>query len=428
MKNWIVILAGITLWGCASSPHVEKLPDTADANEEVQRLQQDMQDANTNLQVDILSPAAWKEASDYQDEAKDRLAHNRSKEKILYSVAEARAWLKKATEHAQQASNVIPDLLQVRQEAKDAQAPQFASNEYDKAESDLREYARDREDSEFGITNDRRTKYREAYINAQTMALQNHYLGEAREAIRDARDKDAKTLVPNVWEDTLRTYRNAQGFIAANRLDEAGIQGMAKKAVDSAKRLQRITNEAIAANHASPEQRALAFDRMKQRNANLSEVLDQQAFDQKYDEARQMFDPKDAEVYKQGNKLILRLKGVQFTTGHSELPASSFPIITKVGSVIKSFGGSPEIRIEGHTDSRGGKAVNERLAQQRAEAVKEYLISNIGIQPEQVQVVAVRDERPIASNKTEEGRAENRRVDVVVMPKVEEGPQIRQAQ
>jgi len=428
MKKWIVILAGVTLWGCSSSPHVETLPDSADATDEIQRLQQDMQDANTNLQVDILAPNAWKNASDYQEEAKDRLAHNRSKEKVLYSIAEARAWLKKGTEHAQQASSVIPDILQVRQEAKDAQAPKFASNEYDAAEADLREYTRDREDSEFGITNDRRTKYREAYINAQTMGLQNHYLGEAREAIRDARDKDAKTLVPNVWEDTLRTYRNAQGFIAANRLDESGIQGVTKKAVDAAKRLQRITNEAIAANHASPEQRALAFDKIKQRNANLSEAVDQQAFDQKFDEARQMFDSKDAEVYKQGSKLIMRLKGVQFATGRSDLPASSFPIITKVGSVIKSFGGSPDVRIEGHTDSRGGKAVNERLAQQRAEAVKEYLITNVGLQPEQVQVIAVRDERPIASNKTEEGRAENRRVDVVVMPKVEEGPQIRQAQ
>lgn len=428
MKKWIVIFAGATLWGCASSPHVEKLPDTANANEEVQRLQQDMQEANANQQVDILSPKAWKEASDYTDEAKDRLAHNRSNERVLYSVAKARAWLKKATEHAQQASNVIPDILQVRQEAKDSQAPKFASDEYDKAESDLREYTRDREDSEFGITNDRRTSYREAYINAQTKALQNHYLGEARAAIHDARDKDAKTLVPNVWEDALRTYKNAEGFIAANRLDQAGVEAMAKKAVDSAKRLQRITNEAIAANNASPEQRALALDRLKQRNENLTGVLDQQAFDEKFDEARRMFDRNDAEVYKQGSQLVMRLKGVQFATGHTELPASSFPIITKVGTVIKSFGNSPEVRIEGHTDSRGGQKVNERLAEQRAEAVKEYLISNAGLQPEQIQVVAVRDERPIASNKTKEGRAENRRVDVVVMPKVEEGPQIRQAQ
>lgn len=428
MNKWIVILTGLMLWGCAHTPKIEKLPDTADATEELQRLERDMTASKTDKQTDILSPQAWKEAQSYCDQAKDRLAHNRSKERVLYSVAKSRAWLKQGDEHADLASNAIPDILQVRQEALDAKAPQFASDEFRAAEKALRTYTSDRENSEIEITTDRRTTFRDNYINAQIKALQNHYLGEARQAIHDAREKGARSLVPNVWEDANRTYKNAEGFIAANRLDETAIQSMSAKAVAVAKRLYRITNEAVASSKASPEQRALAIDRMKLRNQSLSQVLDQQAFDQKFDEARQLFNPKDAEVYKQGDRLVLRLKGIEFPTGGSALPPSSYPLITKVGSVIKSFGGSPQVRIEGHTDSRGGKAVNQRLSEQRGEAVKEFLISTVGLQPEQMEVVAVLDERPIASNKTPEGRAQNRRVDVTIIPQVEESPQIKQAQ
>jgi OmpA-OmpF porin, OOP family len=427
MKKWTLILAGLVLWGCTSTPKVEKLPVTADVNDEMRRLDQEVTDARTNNQTDILSPDSWKQATYYADEAKQRVADNREKEKILYSIAKARAWLQKANDHAEQASIVIPDLLQVRKEAIEAQAPLYASDEFKAADKAMREYTADREDSEFGIDNARRGTFREAYINSQIKAQQNHYLGEARQTIQHARDKDARTLVPNVWDEALRSYKNAQGFIAANRLNETGIESVTTKATVDAKKLERLTLQAIAVSNATPEQRALVIDRMKQRSSELNDVLDQQAFDQKFDEARQMFDKEDAEVYKQGSHLLLRMKGIEFPVGSASLPPSSYPLISKVGNVIKTFGGNPQVRIEGHTDPSGGRAVNERLSQQRGEAVKSYLVSSIGLQPEQIEVVAVSDTRPIASNKTAEGRAQNRRVDVIVMPQMQE-PQIKQAQ
>jgi outer membrane protein OmpA-like peptidoglycan-associated protein/outer membrane murein-binding lipoprotein Lpp len=429
MKKWMFLLAGVLLAGCASTPKIEKIPNSANAADEIKRLQDDMAAAADNKQADILAPRSWQEASDALKEAQGRQADNRDKERVLYSVAKARAWLNKADEKADQVASVVPDLLQVRKEAIEADARQYASDEFGDAEKNFRQYTRDRENSDFGITSDRRSSLRDNYIYAQTTALQNHYLGDARQNLHDAKKKGADTLVPNVWENAVRSYKNAQAFIAANRLDDAGIQKNCQKAVNDARNLNRITDEAVASKNASPEQRALALDRIKQRNRNLSSVLDQQAFEQKYDEARQMFTPNEAEVYKQGNRLLLRLKGIEFPTGSASLPPSAYPLITKVGGVIKDFGGSPQVKIEGHTDSTGSAKINRRLSQQRAEAVKTYLISNIGLAPESVEVVGISDTRPLASNKTMEGRAENRRVDVVVIPQVQdESPQIRQAQ
>jgi outer membrane protein OmpA-like peptidoglycan-associated protein len=430
MKKWIFVFAGLALAACSSSPKIERLPDSADATDEVRKLEKDMGDAANNHQTNVLSPRAWKEASDYLEEAKQRLSDGRQKSRILYSVAEARAWLNKADGHAEEAATVIPDVLQVRKDAIDSRAPQFASNEFNAAEKAFREYMKDRENSssQFGIVSDKRRTFRDGYVNAQVVALQNHYLGDARHALHDARQKDARTLVPNVWENAVRSLRNAEGFIAANRNDQAGIEEQCRKATKDVAFLSRITDEAISLKELSPEQRALALDRFKRHNQNLSASLDQQAFEQKFDEARQMFSSDEAEVYKQGNRLLIRMKSIEFPVGHSALPPSSYPLITKVGNAIKSFGDSPKIRVEGHTDSRGGEKVNQKLSLERAEAVKEYLVSNAGLQPETIEVIGVRDTRPLASNKTKEGRAMNRRVDVFIMPQVQESPQIKQAQ
>jgi len=69
------------------------------------------------------------------------------------------------------------------------------------------------------------------------------------------------------------------------------------------------------------------------------------------------------------------------------------------------------LRLDGHTDSRGSKAYNVNLSRRRASAVRRYLAAH-GIQPQQMEIRAYGESQPVASNKTEAGRAKNRRVEV----------------
>jgi len=69
-------------------------------------------------------------------------------------------------------------------------------------------------------------------------------------------------------------------------------------------------------------------------------------------------------------------------------------------------------KIEGHTDSTGAKAVNQTLSQQRATAVVAWLVKN-GIGPTRLAAAGFGDTQPIADNATEQGRARNRRVELV---------------
>jgi len=77
--------------------------------------------------------------------------------------------------------------------------------------------------------------------------------------------------------------------------------------------------------------------------------------------------------------------------------------------------------IEGHTDSTGSDEVNDHLSQQRAESVRDYLVANKTLQAEKIVSIGYGSKRPLASNETEEGRAINRRIDVVISPRPQAG-------
>ena len=73
-----------------------------------------------------------------------------------------------------------------------------------------------------------------------------------------------------------------------------------------------------------------------------------------------------------------------------------------------------KIRVEGHTDSTGSAAINDRLSQQRADAVREQLVQD-GVGADRIQAQGFGSSRPVGSNATAAGRAANRRVDIAIL-------------
>lgn len=82
-----------------------------------------------------------------------------------------------------------------------------------------------------------------------------------------------------------------------------------------------------------------------------------------------------------------------------------------VGSIQKRYSGG-EVKVFGFTDAQGSAGYNKELAQQRADAVKAWLQTN-GIDANRISVAAIGEAQPVASNSTEEGRQQNRRVEIV---------------
>jgi OOP family OmpA-OmpF porin len=131
-----------------------------------------------------------------------------------------------------------------------------------------------------------------------------------------------------------------------------------------------------------------------------------------------VFSKEEARVLRDENDVIIRLVGLSFDVGKSVIKAEDFGLLTKVQKAINTF---PEcnISVEGHTDSYGGDESNLKLSQERADAVKAYLLANMSVDPSRMEAIGYGENQPIANNETAEGRAKNRRIDIVIHPQFE---------
>ncbi len=108
------------------------------------------------------------------------------------------------------------------------------------------------------------------------------------------------------------------------------------------------------------------------------------------------------------DRLVIRQQ-IHFASGRWTILPDSFPLLDQVVEVLKDQPGM-RVSVEGHTDAIGGEAMNRRLSQARADAVRDYLTSK-GVAPARLDAVGYGATQPIASNKTESGRARNRRTE-----------------
>jgi len=106
-------------------------------------------------------------------------------------------------------------------------------------------------------------------------------------------------------------------------------------------------------------------------------------------------------------------KTILFNSGKSSFKQETFPVLQAITAILKKFPSS-KFSIEGHTDSDGKDAMNQALSEQRAGAVKNYLIEN-GIAADRLSSVGYGETKPVDTNKTAKGKANNRRVEVLLV-------------
>ncbi|HEX7114149.1 MAG TPA: OmpA family protein [Steroidobacter sp.] len=104
--------------------------------------------------------------------------------------------------------------------------------------------------------------------------------------------------------------------------------------------------------------------------------------------------------------------GVLFDTGSDRIRPESTPTLAEIGTMLKEH---PDLRlaIEGHTDNVGQDAANQVLSEKRAQAVRQYLITEFGIAGDRLEAKGYGASKPVSSNDTPEGRQQNRRVELV---------------
>ena len=180
------------------------------------------------------------------------------------------------------------------------------------------------------------------------------------------------------------------------------------------------------AEQARQQAEAARADALAQQQAAQSQALQAQQTAQQAEQARQQTEQQAQEtrerLLQQLNQvlqtresargLIVDMPDVLFDTGQHTLKVGARERLAKVAGILLAY---PDlhVNVEGHTDNVGGLEFNQRLSEERANAVRAFLVEQ-GVRPENIESHGVGMSEPVASNSTREGRQMNRRVDLVV--------------
>ncbi len=128
------------------------------------------------------------------------------------------------------------------------------------------------------------------------------------------------------------------------------------------------------------------------------------------------------DVVRKGDNITLDMPGnVTFAFDSAALNPQFDSVLDKVAQTLTEFD-QTVIQIAGHTDSTGAHAYNMKLSEQRAGSVKSYLAGR-GVPAQRMQTIGAGPDHPVADNSTEAGRAENRRVEITIVPVTEDSLQ-----
>ncbi len=120
-------------------------------------------------------------------------------------------------------------------------------------------------------------------------------------------------------------------------------------------------------------------------------------------------------VTRQGDNIILNMpNSVTFDTNSSQVKAAGANTLSGVAMVLKEYE-KTRVNVVGHTDSSGGRDLNMRLSQERADSVGSNLITQ-GVDASRISMSGVGPDQPVASNSTATGKAQNRRVTIIPSP------------
>jgi outer membrane protein OmpA-like peptidoglycan-associated protein len=255
-------------------------------------------------------------------------------------------------------------------------------------------------------------------------------LVDARRAYERAQTSPASQYTP----DDLLTARQALDRAEAAHEDDPGSSKEAHLAYLAARRAQiasargelmqakKSEAKATADYHARLEQTAESSQgQLAKTQSELEQAREAQA---QSDAARQQAEQRMqaalqslsqvATVREESRGTVITLSGaVLFPSGGDELSPIARQTLDRVAEALKDEQPEGAIVIEGHTDSRGNADMNDGLSQRRAQAVGSYLASR-GLDQSRIQAVGRGENQPIASNDSPDGRANNRRVEIVL--------------
>jgi outer membrane protein OmpA-like peptidoglycan-associated protein len=180
--------------------------------------------------------------------------------------------------------------------------------------------------------------------------------------------------------------------------------------------LAGLLDETVASVLGEREELTARLDDLETEHKEVAAELEvRQEQEKKIIVARKTLNPNEGEIFINAtNDIVLRLYGISFASGSSEIKDEHLPLLKKVEEIVQMFP-NKKLVVEGHTDDTGERTTNMRLSEKRAYEVMQYLRGALSIQAEKINAIGYGPDKPIGTNTTAEGRAKNRRIDIIIM-------------
>jgi len=480
----IVIIVFLSLVGACTSTNLNVKPISKSENptDQINRLENDLAAAYKN-QLNVLAPTWFAKAESSLSQAKKGLEKGEELSEILNNIAEGQAQLKKAEEISQVTRTSLADLIKSRDLARQAGAAKLGYD-YTSAEQTFLSLTEAIEKGDLAYAEKRKAGLAETFRRLEMRAIKDETLGEVRRLIEQAKNRRVDKIAPQSFKIAQNKLSEADAFITQHPYEKEMMHKKANEALFMSQRMFQIADQSDKFKNMKPEEttlwmekilyeitaklaatdmrnqtyeiqvknivgsidalqkdRQFMFDKVKTLQSEIetknSQIADlegktreqqivkerlaaEKRFNELFIEVQNLFSSDEAEVYKKGDSLVIRLRAIQFPVGKSVIMPDNYPLISKIQQSIRTFG-EPDVIIEGHTDSTGSNELNELLSQQRAESVRQYLLANKTLSYDRIVAVGYGSSKPLASNATEEGRAVNRRIDVIIKPQAQSG-------
>ena len=237
--------------------------------------------------------------------------------------------------------------------------------------------------------------------NAQSMEKKKdrkEQITYAREAVQAAEDARIITIRKKQEEDKERAQ---QAQNDAQQAAQAAQQAANQQA------LERAQAEAAAAQAQARAAQAQAAQRLAEQSAQQATAQTEQIRERLKDQLNQVLATRET-----ARGLIVNMSDVLFDTGRYTLKPEAREKLAKVSGILLAYP-NLQLQVEGYTDNIGSDDYNQKLSEQRAGAVRDYLTSQ-GVSQTNISAIGYGKSDPIADNSSSQGRAENRRVQMVV--------------
>jgi outer membrane protein OmpA-like peptidoglycan-associated protein len=295
----------------------------------------------------------------------------------------------------------------------------------------------------------KRSSYHEANLTPLPMDSKTPLIVyEARNALRIAKIADADKYAPDAWAKAQASSARMEDYIA--RKQKNPILTVARDTVQQSEDARTIAVRKAAEDAAAAEQKAqeeaMAQQKAQQQAAELAAANEAaarakaEAQQQQAEAARQQADLEAqksaaaaAEAVRQQQELraqllaqlnavlqtkdtprglVVTMADILFATGKYDLAPNARESLAKLSGILLAHPGL-KLAIEGYTDSTGSQDFNMKLSGQRADTVRQYLISQ-GLNPDSITSQGLGEANPVADNGTADGRKQNRRVEIIV--------------